>query len=216
MKSVWRMPAPAVLSTGTWVIAAAPGMPLDGLREEADMLANSSAYAQPVPCMRFMGGREFGAIAGAGPADFDSGDLAQLVRQETFAMPSFAGAGPFARRCGAVHGPAPAGAAQRAALATLYIVLMCDYCLDALDVRGDVVVEGAFTGNPYFAPLLAALRAAPGARVLATDDTSGTTCGGWLLHRREGKPQLQGRAAGPLALDGLQAYRQRWRELIRE
>jgi sugar (pentulose or hexulose) kinase len=207
--------APAVLSTGTWVIAAAPGMALDGLREEADMLANSSAYAQPVPCMRFMGGREFGAIArgtdGTPPADFLASDLSAMVRQATFALPAFAQAGPFAQRNGGIAGPAPASAAQRSALATLYLVLMCDYCLDALGVRGDVVVEGAFTGNAYFAPLLAALRTG---RVLATDDTSGTTCGGWLLHRRDGKPRLQGHAAEALALDGLQAYRQRWRELI--
>jgi sugar (pentulose or hexulose) kinase len=207
--------APAVLSTGTWVIAAAPGLALDGLREEADMLANCSAFAQPVPCMRFMGGREFGAIAGTAPAAFGQAELEALVRQGSFALPAFAAAGPFAQRAGAIDGPPPAGAAQRAALATLYVALMSDYCLDALGVKGDVVVEGAFTGNPHFAPLLAAFRAESGtARVLATDDTSGTTCGGWLLHRRDGKPQVQGRAAQALALDGLQDYRQRWRQLI--
>ena len=212
--------APAVLSTGTWVIAAAPGMALDALREEADMLANCSAFAQPVPCMRFMGGREFGAIVGDGaaaPAVFGQAELETLVRQGSFALPAFAAAGPFAQRAGSFAGPAAANAAQRAALGTLYIALMCDYCLDALGVAGDVVVEGAFTGNPHFAPLLAAFRSsAVTARVLATDDTSGTTCGGWLLHRRDGKPQLQGRTAEPLTLEGLPAYRQRWRQLIAE
>lgn len=223
LRHLGASPAPAVLSTGTWVIAAAPGMALDGLREEADMLANSSAFAQPVPCMRFMGGREFGAIAGAVPAAFTASDLALLVGRGTFALPCFAEAGPFSQRVGGIAGPAPTDARQWAALASLYIALMCDYCLDALGVQGDVVVEGAFTGNAHFAPLLAAFRTAPraqpaadGARVLATDDTSGTTCGGWLLHRRDGKPQLQGRAAEPLLLDGLQAYRQRWRELLAE
>jgi L-fuculokinase len=214
--------APAVLSTGTWVIAAAPGKPLDGLREEADMLANSSAFGQPVACMRFMGGREFGAIAGGASDACTEADLAKIVWQGTFAVPSFAAAGPFALKSGRVDGPAPANAAERYALATLYEALMCDYCLSALGVDGAVVVEGAFTGNPHFAPLLAALRGAPGggaasggeATVMATDDTSGTTCGGWLLHRRDGKPQLQGHVAQPLALAGLEAYRQRWLELI--
>jgi len=205
--------APAVLSTGTWVIAAAPGKSLDGLREEADMLANCSAFGQPVACMRFMGGREFGAIAGDAPAVCSADDLAKVVRQGTFALPAFAAAGPFAQRNGCVSGPEPDGAAQRYALATLYEALMCDYCLDALGVDGDVVVEGAFTGNPHFAPLLAALRTQ--AAVLATDDTSGTTCGGWLLHRRDGLPRLQGSAAAPLQLPAdLAAYRQRWRALI--
>jgi hypothetical protein len=38
---------------------------------------------------------------------------------------------------------------------------MSDYCLDALGVSAPgaaIVVEGSFTGNPWFAPLLAALR----------------------------------------------------------
>ncbi|MGO4379605.1 FGGY-family carbohydrate kinase [Pseudoduganella sp. RAF19] len=203
---------PAVLSTGTWVIAAAPGKALEGLREEADMLANSSAFGQAVACMRFMGGREFGAIAGDAPTPCSVDDLAKIVEQGTFALPSFAAAGPFAHESGRIAGPAPASAAERYALATLYVALMCDFCLTALDVQGAVVVEGAFTGNPHFAPVLAALRAR--AAVTATDDTSGTTCGGWLLHRRDGSPQLHGRVAEPLALAGLEGYRQRWLELI--
>ncbi|HEY1148501.1 MAG TPA: FGGY family carbohydrate kinase, partial [Pseudoduganella sp.] len=92
--------APAVLSTGTWVIAAAPGRPLDALREEADMLANCSAFGEPVACMRFMGGREFGAIAGDSSAVCSEADLAKIVSQGTFAVPSFAAAGPFARQAG--------------------------------------------------------------------------------------------------------------------
>jgi sugar (pentulose or hexulose) kinase len=208
--------APAVLSTGTWVIAAAPGRPLDGLREEADMLANCSAFGEAVACMRFMGGREFGVIAGDASVACSEADLANIVSQGTYALPGFAPAGPFAHRSGGVAGPAPADAAGRYALATLYEALMCDYCLSALGVDGAVVVEGAFTGNPHFAPLLAALRSGSGpqATVTATDDTSGTTCGGWLLHRRGGKPQLQGHVAQPLALAGLGAYRQRWLQLI--
>jgi hypothetical protein len=156
-----------------------------------------------------MGGREFGAIAGDAPVACSTADLAKIVSQGTFAVPAFAAAGPFARRAGGVVGPAPADDAERYALATLYEALMCDYCLTALGVDGPVVVEGAFTGNPHFARLLAALRGA----VMATDDTSGTTCGGWLLHRRDSKPQLQAHVAEPMQLAGLEGYRQRWLEL---
>jgi sugar (pentulose or hexulose) kinase len=46
-----------VLSTGTWMIAAAFGADLSALREEADMLANTNALGQPVASARFMGGR---------------------------------------------------------------------------------------------------------------------------------------------------------------
>jgi sugar (pentulose or hexulose) kinase len=95
---------PAVLSTGTWVIAAAPGMPLDGLREDADMLANSNALGQAVACMRFMGGREFGELAGKDAETCTVEDLQALIAQGTFALPSFAGAtGPFAQRAPALR-----------------------------------------------------------------------------------------------------------------
>jgi sugar (pentulose or hexulose) kinase len=202
-------PSPAILSTGTWVIAAAPGLPLDGLREEADMLANSNALGQPVACMRFMGGREFGELAGADAVLCSIDDLQELINNDTMALPCFSAAGgPFAGRAGSIVGPQPANGQQRYALATLYCVLMSDYCLSALGVQGDVVVEGSYTGNPHFGPLLAALR--PGQAIANSDDTSGTTCGGWMLHHWGQAPEGANTIAAPLALPGWSAYRERW------
>jgi sugar (pentulose or hexulose) kinase len=207
---------PAVLSTGTWVIAAAPGAPLDGLREQADMLANSSALGQAVACMRFMGGREFAELAGDAALPCAIGDLQALIDQGTLALPSFAGAtGPFAGRTGSIEGPPPRDAAQRYALATLYCVLMSDYCLDALGVSAPgaaIVVEGSFTGNPWFAPLLAALR--PHQQISSTDDSSGTACGAWLLHHRERAPAGATQPAAPATLSGWQEYRENWLRVL--
>ncbi|MFS2002433.1 FGGY-family carbohydrate kinase [Duganella sp. CT11-25] len=204
--------APAVLSTGTWVIAAAPGMPLDGLREQADMLANSNALGQAVACMRFMGGREFGELAGSDAEPCSIEDLQSLVEQRTMALPCFSSTGgPFSGRAGAVTGPAPENARQRYALATLYCVLMSDYCLTALGISASgaaVVVEGSFTGNPWFAPLLAALR--PEQKIGSTDDASGTTCGAWMLHHWGSTPAARSKTARPLLLAGLAEYRERW------
>lgn len=201
--------SPSVLSTGTWVIAAAPGMPLEGLRERADMLANTNALGQAVACMRFMGGREFAELAGPDAEACDVEDLQTLIEQKTMALPCFSGVGgPFAGRAGIVTGPAPNGARQRYALATLYCVLMSDYCLTALGVASAVVVEGSFTGNPWFAPLLAALR--PKQQISGSDDASGTTCGGWMLHHWGRTPTARNKSARPLKLAGLDEYRQRW------
>jgi sugar (pentulose or hexulose) kinase len=208
---------PAVLSTGTWVIAAAPGLPLDALREDADMLANSSATGQPVACMRFMGGREFAALAGADAETCGLNDVQALIAQQTLALPCFvASGGPFAGHPGAVHGPAPDTSAQRYALATLYCALMSDYCLNALGVTdhgASIVVEGSFTGNPLFAPLLAALR--PHQQVcISADDSSGTTCGGWMLHHWGKAPRKSGASAAPLDVSGLSAYRAEWLRVV--
>lgn len=216
LRHLTATPSPAVLSTGTWVIAAAPGMPLDSLRENADMLANSNALGEAVPCMRFMGGREFAELAGGDPEPCGIADLQAVIEQATLALPSFAGAsGPFGHRAGTIVGPVPANPRQRYALATLYCVLMSDYCLDALGVHHDgaaIVIEGSFTGNPWFGPLLAALR--PRQRVSSTDDSSGTTCGGWMLHHWRRAPPDRKQTARPLHLAGWDDYKRHWLKVL--
>lgn len=202
-----------VLSTGTWMIAAAFGTALDGLRERADMLANTNALGQPVACMRFMGGREFGELAGATPTPCGVDTIERLVAQGTLALPCFAATGgPFAGRSGRIEGPPPADAQERYALATLYCVLMTDYCLDALGAAGPLAVEGSFTSNPWFGPLLGALR--PQQPVSYSDDASGTTCGGWMLRYRDAAPPGTSTAIAPCAPAGLAAYRARWRAAL--
>jgi sugar (pentulose or hexulose) kinase len=202
-----------VLSTGTWMIAAAFGAPLDGLREDADMLANTNALGRPVACMRFMGGREFGELAGAAPATCDFNDIEGLVARGTLALPCFAATGgPFAGRAGSIEGPPPVDARERYALATLYCVLMTDFCLEALGAAGPLAVEGSFTANPWFGPLLAALR--PAQRVSYSDDASGTTCGGWMLRYRDAAPPGSSTAIAARAPAGLDAYRARWRAAV--
>jgi sugar (pentulose or hexulose) kinase len=202
-----------VLSTGTWMIAAAFGTALDGLREQDDMLANTNALGRPVACMRFMGGREFGELAGATPAPCGLDTIERLVAQGTLALPCFAATGgPFAGRSGSIEGPPPADEQERYALATLYCVLMTDYCLAALGAAGPLAVEGSFTANPWFGPLLAALR--PQQPVSYSDDASGTTCGGWMLRYRDAAPPGASSAIAARAPAGLAAYRARWRAAL--
>jgi len=202
-----------VLSTGTWMIAAAFGVALDGLREEADMLANTNALGHPVACMRFMGGREFAELAGPAPEPCAIEDIERLVRRGTMALPCFAATGgPFAGRTGTIDGPAPRDARERYALATLYCVLMTDYCLDALGAAGPLAVEGSFTANPWFGPLLASLR--PQQAVRYSGDASGTTCGGWMLRYRDGIPPGSSTVVAARAVDGLSAYRRRWHDAL--
>jgi len=202
-----------VLSTGTWMIAAAFGVSLEGLRERDDMLANTNALGRPVACMRFMGGREFAVLAGATPEPCTFADIERLIAQGTLALPAFAATGgPFAGRTGRVDGPAPLDAPERYALATLYCVLMTDYCLDALGAAGPLAVEGSFTANPWFGALLAALR--PQQPVAYSDDASGTTCGGWMLRYRDAPPPGTATPVAGRMPAGFDAYRARWRAAV--
>jgi L-fuculokinase len=204
-----------VLSTGTWVIAAVLGRTVDGLSESLDMLANVSAVGNPVACMRFMGGREFAALAGADAEACGTGEFADLIRQGTFAMPSFADAGgPFVGHAGEVLGPPPRNARERYALATMYCALLTDYCLDALKSEWSIVIEGSFAGNPHFAGLLAGLRMRQ--NVVVSDDESGTTCGGWMLHRWGQASATPLRSVQVLMPRGWLDYRNRWLTLIKQ
>jgi len=210
-----------VLSTGTWVIAASLGGAANGhLDESQDMLANCDILGRPVPCMRFMGGREFGAIAGTTPSPFGTAELRKLIEQRTLALPSFAEAGgPFARKrsSGHIKGPSPESPPEHSALATLYVALMADYCLEAMAVEArPVVVEGAFSANAFFGPLLAGLR--DGRKVTVSHDSSGTAFGGWLLvdwANAETRAPAAPQAAVPsLNLPGWRAYRDAWRSRL--
>jgi sugar (pentulose or hexulose) kinase len=202
-----------VLSTGTWLIAAAFGTPLAQLDECADMLANTNAAGEPVACMRFMGGREFATLAGPDIEPCAHDDLARLVKAGTMALPCFADAGgPFAGTAGRLVEPEPRDACERYALATLYCVLMTDYCLDALAATGPVAVEGSFTANPFFGALLSALR--PQAPVTYSDDASGTTCGAWLLRYRDAAPTAVTRLMQAWSPPDFLAYRGRWRQAV--
>jgi sugar (pentulose or hexulose) kinase len=205
-----------VLSTGTWVIAAALDGALEPLQEPLDMLANVNVVGTPVACMRFMGGREFSQLAGTTDTHCTQADLQALVDAHVMAQPNFSQCGgPFASRQGRIIGQLPAGTINAYALATLYCALMTDYCLDQLAAPGGIVVEGSFTANPHFAPLLAALTQR---RVSCSQDSSGTTVGGWLLGQWTDATAC-GRLSAPLpaqpmSLRGLAHYRQAWRAAL--
>ena len=204
-----------ILSTGTWVILMAPGLGVTGLDPADDTLANVDVEGRPVATARFMGGREYAAIAGA-PGNPDPASLARVIASGALALPCFAGpggGGPFAARPGEIRGQI--ASADRPALATLYVALMSDLMLTRLGVTsGDLIVEGSFAANPAFAALLAALR--PAQQVFAGSDAAGTARGAALLAQwppRDLRPPPL-IAAGPCAVEGLQAYREAWTRAV--
>jgi L-fuculokinase len=200
-----------IVSTGTWVILMAPGLGIERLDPADDTLANVDVEGRPVATARFMGGREYAAIAGA-PGNPDPASLARVIASGAMALPCFAGqggGGPFASRQGEIRGEA--ASADRLALATLYVALMSDLMLTRLGVTaGDLVVEGSLAANPAYAALLAAFR--PSQQVFAGSDAAGTARGAALLAkwppRNFQAPPLI--AAPPCAIEGLHAYRNAW------
>ena len=200
-----------VVSTGTWVILMAPGLGLEGLRERDDMLANVDVEGRPIPCARFMGGREYQQICQGANNSATAADVADLLSAGAMALPCFAPqGGPFAARQGEIIGAVAPD--QRPALATLYLALMTDLSLTRLGaVQGDLIVEGSFAANECFCSLLGALR--PRQRVLMGADAAGAARGAALLrqwpHPSAPPPRL--RHAAPASAPLLGAYAENWR-----
>lgn len=214
---VGRQPPFSVVSSGTWIICMAAGADSGRLDETRDMLANVDATGAPVPCARFMGGREFAAIAGEDASDqeVDAGDIQALVDAGTVAVPSFApDSGPYQGRTGRIDGPSPETPSARAALGALYCALVTADCLDRLGAGGPLFVEGRFARNLAYLGLLAALR--PSQPVFAADEGTGTVAGAMRLVNWGAGPVAETDDATPVAampIAGLTEYAQRWSRL---
>jgi sugar (pentulose or hexulose) kinase len=213
----------ALLSTGTWIVGLRPGTPAAALEEARGMTVTSDVAGRPVPGVLAMTGREYAVLAGAAGGRADPGALEAVVRRGTLALPGFAafdGVFPGSAGRGRIEGEPPADGPARVALATLYAALVAEVCLDLLRADegcGRVVIDGGFTADPAFAGLVAALR--PGREVLVNADGGGTAQGAALLWTRanRGPPApLDLARAEPLRVQGLAAYRRRWREAVSE
>ncbi len=206
-----------LISSGTWLITFDCSLPLDRLDAGRDMVSNTDLLGRAVACTRFMGGREYAAIAGPGglAARPAISDAARVIERGVMALPSFTDSGgpfPGTGGRGRIEGPAPAAAPERAALASLYVALMADVDLDLLASNGRVIIDGSFADNPLFAGLLAACR--PGQPVLVSRQPDGTAQGAarlWRWRERTGPAGLDLEPVIPIDLAGLQDYARAWR-----
>lgn len=205
----------SVISSGTWCIILARSADLAQLREAEDMLANVDALGEPTATARFMGGREYAAVAGeAGRAAVPSeAGLAEVLAVSAMALPSFALAGPFQGQEGRLIAADGLSTEARAALATLYCALMADFILDHLGAEGAILVDGPFAANPLFPRLLQSLR--PAAAVQAGGTRGGIIAGVLWLAGFEPPGEAAAERLAPLGqAETLAAYRDRWRSML--
>jgi sugar (pentulose or hexulose) kinase len=204
-----------LISTGTWVIVFNQACPLEGLDETRDMLANVTVDRLPIATARFMGGREYEVIAAGSRAAASRASLQRAIDCGQFALPSFAPGGPFPARAGVLRGPAPSSDEERAAIATLYVALMMDVVLDQLRSTNRIVLDGGLARNQALLGTLAALR--PAQSIAHNVAAEGTAMGAAALaleahgKRQVFAPRIE--EASALALKGLEAYREAWRDL---
>jgi L-fuculokinase len=206
----------AVVSSGTWTVVMARGADLGRLVESGDMLANIDVSGRAVATARFPGGREYQAIAGPGASPWipDEASLQRVMRDDAFALPSFAPAGgPFAGHAGRLLRAERLDERGRAALAALYLALMTDLALDALDARGEILLDGPLADNALYARMLATFR--PGQAVRGAARRGGIVYAALHLANCEVEAARRVVPAMPLPCgDALQDYRSRWRRQL--
>jgi L-fuculokinase len=201
-----------VISSGTWTVIMANAADPSRLRAERDMLANVDARGEIVSTARFMGGREYELIAGPDAVP-DEEAINNVLHRHVMAVPAFARGGPFMGHPGKVLHAGNLSATERAAVATLYTVLMSELLLDNLGASGDVVVDGPLAQNRFFGPLLAALR--PSSRVLPAASASwGARAMCHLAGLKAPASKENTSQFEPLRATGLHAYRAAWREVL--
>ncbi len=207
-----------VVSTGTWIVGLAGGVPVERLDERAGMTINADLDGRPVGGALTMGGRAFAALAGEQDGrGADLGDVSRLVGRDTMALPTFGshdGQFPGTAGQGRILGPPPEGAEERLALAVLHVALLTAALIDRLDPERPVVLDGTFLREPLFAALVAALRG--GRETWVSDEPYGIAAGAALLTGHAGRtapaPVLLRRPA-PAKVPGLLPYARRWAEL---
>ncbi|TGQ92714.1 carbohydrate kinase [Mesorhizobium sp. M8A.F.Ca.ET.208.01.1.1] len=201
-----------VVSTGTWVVVLNPDCPLEALDSERDMLVNVDVDGGPVPTIRFMGGREFAVISGGWQGAIPLGSIQQALDAGLMALPSFAPGGPISDRSGEIIGGTPS-AAQRAAVALLYVALMVDLCLDLIHSENTVIVDGGLNTGGLLAGLLAQLR--PGQTFLQGASLEGSATGAAALAFESLGRDFAAEPPEPVRatqFGGLAGYREAWRD----
>ena len=197
----------AVVSSGTWTIVLAAGVALTRLRAERDMLANVDVFGHAVGTARFMGGREYEAVAGGGAPAPTAAGLKAVLASGASVLPGFAVGGQFAGRQGSIVGADGLDAQGRAALASLYVALLTDGALELLGASGPIVVDGPLAQNPVYPGALASLRGG----VLLGDGAAGSVGGArCLLLGRPAEGRLREVAA--LEPENVRSAREVWRK----
>ena len=205
-----------LISSGTWVIIFNPDCPLERLDPARDMLANVTVDGEPVATIRFMGGREYDVISGQSRQEVSADMLQRAIGRDQMALPSFAAGGPFPAHAGRLVGPAPECAADRAAIATLYVAMMTAQSLDLVSSSGDVILDGGLAHNVALCATLAALR--PGQSLYRNTNAEGTAMGAAALaFRALGRMSVFPRdidKVEPWTLPDLAGYYGRWRARV--
>jgi sugar (pentulose or hexulose) kinase len=208
-----------LLSTGTWIIGFDSHADIRKLDRTRDIVANVDVMGRRVACCRFFGGKEFEIVSNGVPGEMaDLQTAASLISRSIMAMPSFTDSGgpiPGSASRGMISGQISTDV-ERATLASIYCALMVSESLDAIDSRGEIIVDGPFSQNLVFLRLLAALRKDQTVKAsnLRDGTAAGTACLALMTDGKLPHITIDMHLIESAHIGQLQAYKQNWQRRL--
>jgi sugar (pentulose or hexulose) kinase len=209
----------AVVSTGTWISAAAPGAEIAALDPTRNGMADIDVFGHHLPACRFLGGREYHRLVPDGAPRATEAAIARVLSQPVMLLPSLSqGTGPFPDRQARWSVPeATLSREMIAAAAAFYLAMMTAECLSLAGADGETSVEGPLAKDAPYLEMLAAATARP---VLAMRGRGpGTAIGAALLTALDDAgPIARGIPIAPRehAVAAMVRYAEAWRQAVRQ
>ena len=203
-----------LIATGTWIVIFNKKTNLGILNEEQEIFAKLNVFGKKIPVLRFMGGREYSKIVKKHlNTKKSTKSINNFLKKNIFAIPSFAKGGPFKSKKGRITNQKLINSfAEYSNLASLYIALITDYCLNKIDSKNSIIVDGGFIKNKLFLRYLSALRT--NQKIFVNSDSNGTAMGAFLLCNKKSNYKLSLIKIPKHTIKALEKYKEQWLELI--
>lgn len=197
-----------LVSTGTWYIIFNQKNSLAQLNPNLDMLANIDVYGKAVPTMRFMGGREYDYLMEKLNLQSTIKPLNNFDYENYLIYPSFASGGAFKISKINANKFKLLKKGQVYYNVCLYIAFMLNFCLDKMNSKNTIILDGPITKNAMIMNILSTLR--PKQTVLKNKKEIGTSLGATNLFDIKRKNKLDTVTIKKMKPKSLQSIYQLW------
>ena len=135
------------------------------------------------------------------------------VKNKIFVIPSFAEGNPINDMKGKITNQKFIKTfAEYNNLASLYIALITDYCLNEINSNNSIMIDGGFTKNKLFLRYLSALRYKQ--KIYLNKDSNGTAIGAFLLCNKKSNYKLNLTKISNSKIKIIYKYKKQWLNLI--
>ena len=199
-----------LVSTGTWYIIFNQKNSLSKLNPKLDMLANIDVYGKAVPTMRFMGGREYDTLVDKFRILSNVKPQDNFNYEDYLIYPGYASGGAFKFNKLNTRRFLFLKKGQIYYLICLYIAFELNFCLDKMNSKNTIILDGPITKNSTMMNLLSSLR--PNQKILKNKKEVGTSLGATNLFDIKRKNRLDTKIIKSMPTQKIKRIYKTWEE----